>query len=101
MGHIELARWADAILIAPATANLLARMAHGMADDLLSTICLATRAPVLVAPAMNQAMYTHRATQRNLRRLAKYGYRIVGPDSGDQACGDEGPGRIARARSFW
>lgn len=95
MGHIELARWADAIVIAPATANALANLAAGKAQDLLSTICLATTAPVLLAPAMNQAMYRHAATQRNLATLAALGYRFIGPDSGDQACGDEGPGRMS------
>ena len=94
MGHIELARWADLVLIAPATANNLAHLAAGMADDLLTTLCLATAAPVVVAPAMNQQMYQHPATQKNLAALAKYGYQILGPASGEQACGEEGPGRM-------
>lgn len=94
MGHIELARWADAIVIAPATANCIAQLAQGRAPDLLTTLCLATPAPVVVAPAMNQQMYRHPATQANLATLQTYGYRICGPDSGDQACGDDGPGRM-------
>ncbi|ERS80990.1 hypothetical protein Q671_13655 [Halomonas sp. PBN3] len=94
MGHIELARWADTILIAPATADLMARLAAGMADDLLTTLCLASRATKVMAPAMNQAMWAHPATQRNAARLAEDGWRLLGPDSGDQACGDVGPGRM-------
>ena len=94
MGHIELARWADQIIIAPASANTLAKLAHGQADDLLTTVCLASTAPIFVAPAMNQAMYRHPATQANLERLAGYGYAQLGPASGEQACGDEGPGRM-------
>lgn len=94
MGHIELARWADAIMIAPATANCLARLAQGLADDLLTTLCLATRAPVLLAPAMNHAMWTHPATQSNVACLSERGLRICGPASGEQACGEVGPGRM-------
>jgi phosphopantothenoylcysteine decarboxylase/phosphopantothenate--cysteine ligase len=94
MGHIELARWADLVLIAPATANTLARLATGIADDLLTTLCLATTAPVVVAPAMNQQMYQHAATQKNLAVVAEFGYEILGPASGEQACGEEGPGRM-------
>lgn len=94
MGHIELARWADIILIAPATADLMARLAQGMADDLLSTLCLASEAEKLMAPAMNQAMWRHPATQRNADRLNQDGWRLLGPASGDQACGDVGPGRM-------
>ena len=94
MGHIELARWADHVLIAPATANAIARLAHGLADDLLTTLVLATQAPIAVAPAMNQAMYRHPSTQNNLTTLLGYGYRVIGPDEGEQACGDEGPGRM-------
>ncbi|MEQ5800813.1 bifunctional phosphopantothenoylcysteine decarboxylase/phosphopantothenate--cysteine ligase CoaBC [Halomonas sp. H10-9-1] len=94
MGHIELARWADTILIAPATADLMARLAAGMADDLLTTLCLASDAEKVMAPAMNQAMWRHPATQRNASRLAADGWRLLGPDSGDQACGDTGPGRM-------
>ncbi|WP_104204810.1 bifunctional phosphopantothenoylcysteine decarboxylase/phosphopantothenate--cysteine ligase CoaBC [Billgrantia saliphila] len=94
MGHIELARWAETILIAPATADLMARLAQGMADDLLTTLCLASDAERLMAPAMNQAMWRHPATRRNAARLLHDGWRLLGPDSGDQACGDVGPGRM-------
>jgi phosphopantothenoylcysteine decarboxylase/phosphopantothenate--cysteine ligase len=94
MGHIELARWADAVLIAPATANTLARLAQGLADDLLSTLCLATRAPLLVAPAMNQVMWEHSATQANIAILRERGVQICGPGIGGQACGEVGPGRM-------
>jgi len=94
MGHIELARWADAILIAPATANFLAHLAHGFASDLLSTVCLATRARISVAPAMNQAMWANPATQANVAVLRERGVRILGPASGEQACGEVGEGRM-------
>lgn len=94
MGHIELAKWADLVLIAPASANLIARMAAGMADELLTTLCLATPAQVVVAPAMNQQMYLNAATQANLQTLASRGILLWGPDSGSQACGDVGPGRM-------
>ncbi|MGL5293940.1 MAG: bifunctional phosphopantothenoylcysteine decarboxylase/phosphopantothenate--cysteine ligase CoaBC, partial [Aeromonas sp.] len=94
MGHIELAKWADLILIAPASANLMARMAAGMADELLTTLCLATPAPIALAPAMNQQMYRNAATQANLKTLASRGILLWGPDSGSQACGDVGPGRM-------
>ncbi len=95
MGHIELARWADVVLIAPATADLLARLAHGLADDLLTTLALATRAPLVLAPAMNQAMWSHAATQANVALLRARGAHLIGPDSGGQACGDTGAGRMA------
>ncbi|WP_192035474.1 bifunctional phosphopantothenoylcysteine decarboxylase/phosphopantothenate--cysteine ligase CoaBC [Halomonas sp. YLGW01] len=94
MGHIELARWADLILIAPATADLMARLVHGHADDLLTTLCLASDAEKAMAPAMNQAMWRHPATARNARQLEADGWRLLGPDAGDQACGDVGPGRM-------
>ncbi len=94
MGHIELARWADLILIAPATANLMARLAHGLADDLLTTLCLASKAPLVLAPAMNQQMWQAAATQNNLSCLLERGVRILGPAEGEQACGDVGPGRM-------
>ena len=94
MGHIELARWADAVLVAPATANLIARLAAGMADDLLSTLCLATTAPIFVAPAMNVRMWEHPATERNLDRLRGDGVTVLGPGEGEQACGEFGPGRM-------
>ncbi|MED5297134.1 MAG: bifunctional phosphopantothenoylcysteine decarboxylase/phosphopantothenate--cysteine ligase CoaBC [Pseudomonadota bacterium] len=94
MGHIELARWADLILIAPATADVMARLAQGMANDLLTTACLASDAPRVVAPAMNQAMWRHPATARNAAQLRDDGWQLLGPDQGDQACGDVGPGRM-------
>jgi phosphopantothenoylcysteine decarboxylase/phosphopantothenate--cysteine ligase len=94
MGHIELARWADLMLIAPATADLLARLAAGRADDLLTTVALATAAPLLVAPAMNQQMWRDPATSDNVHTLGSRGIRLVGPASGEQACGDVGPGRM-------
>ena len=95
MGHIELARWADVVLAAPATANLVARLAHGLADDLLATLCLATPAPIVLAPAMNQQMWRAAATQANLEVLVGRGVRLIGPDAGWQACGDVGPGRMS------
>lgn len=94
MGHIELARWADAILVAPASADLISRLATGRADDLLTTLCLASRAPVLLAPAMNQVMWEGPATARNVQTLLGDGVQLLGPDSGDQACGEVGPGRM-------
>ncbi|MDO8706481.1 MAG: bifunctional phosphopantothenoylcysteine decarboxylase/phosphopantothenate--cysteine ligase CoaBC [Sulfuricaulis sp.] len=94
MGHIELARWADAVLVAPASANFLARLAQGRADDLLSTVCLATEAPIAVAPAMNQQMWNNNATQSNLAAVNKNGIKIFGPGEGSQACGEVGPGRM-------
>lgn len=94
MGHIELARWADIVLIAPATAHVMAQLATGMAGNLLTTLCLATGAPLVLAPAMNQAMWRHPATQANRRTLESRGARFIGPDSGSQACGDTGPGRM-------
>ncbi|OLO06039.1 MULTISPECIES: bifunctional phosphopantothenoylcysteine decarboxylase/phosphopantothenate--cysteine ligase CoaBC [Salinicola] len=94
MGHIELAKWADIVLIAPATADLMARLAHGHADDLLTTLCLATEARCLMAPAMNQAMWRHPATLANADRLVELGWSLLGPDAGDQACGDVGLGRM-------
>ncbi len=94
MGHIELARWADLVLIAPASADVIAKLAAGLADDLLTTLVLATAAPVLVAPAMNQQMYAHPATQANLATLKARGVLLLGPASGNQACGEVGPGRL-------
>lgn len=96
MGHIELARWADVIVVAPATADFLARLRAGMADDLLTTLCLASEAPLLVAPAMNQAMWKHPASHGNAKQLRQRGVHFVGPASGDQACGDHGPGRMSQ-----
>lgn len=95
MGHIELARWADLILIAPATADRLSRLATGHADDLLGALCLATRSPIALAPAMNQVMWEAPASQRNLRQLAEDGVHLIGPGVGDQACGEFGPGRMS------
>ena len=94
MGHIELAKWADLVLLAPATADLIARISAGMGNDLLSTLCLATDAPIAVAPAMNQQMYRNIATQENLATLQRRGFTLWGPASGEQACGDVGPGRM-------
>jgi phosphopantothenoylcysteine decarboxylase/phosphopantothenate--cysteine ligase len=94
MGHIELARWADAVLVAPATAEFLARLAQGRADDLLTTLCVATAAPVYVAPAMNQQMWANPATQDNVATLRARGVVVLGPGSGDQACGETGEGRM-------
>lgn len=94
MGHIELAKWADLIVIAPASANTLARLAMGMADDLLATVCLATTAPVMVAPAMNQQMWEHPAVQLNVQTLTDMDYLMIAPASGEQACGDVGEGRL-------
>ncbi len=95
MGHIELARWADAIVIAPATADFIARLAHGEGSDLLSTLCLASRAKLLIAPAMNQVMWGQAATQDNLGALTARGVSFIGPATGSQACGDVGPGRMS------
>ncbi|MDN5560594.1 MAG: bifunctional phosphopantothenoylcysteine decarboxylase/phosphopantothenate--cysteine ligase CoaBC [Psychrobacter sp.] len=94
MGHIELAKWADLIIIAPASANTLARLAMGMADDLLTTVCLATAAPVIIAPAMNQQMWAHPAVNLNVQTLRDMNYQIIAPASGEQACGDVGAGRL-------
>jgi len=97
MGHIELARWSDLIMIAPATADLIARLAHGHANDLLSTICLASEAPVHLAPAMNRVMWANAATQENCQILQQRNYTLHGPASGDQACGETGAGRMLEA----
>ncbi|KZZ44001.1 MAG: bifunctional phosphopantothenoylcysteine decarboxylase/phosphopantothenate--cysteine ligase CoaBC [Saccharospirillaceae bacterium] len=97
MGHIELAKWADLLLVAPASANFIARVSQGLGDDLLTTVCLATEAPLALAPAMNQAMYKDAITQQNIERLLNVkgkNLHIFGPDSGEQACGDVGPGRM-------
>jgi len=94
MGHIELARWADEMLIAPASADLIARLAHGLADDLLTTLCLATEAPLRIAPAMNRQMWAHPATRANLATLRERGVAVIGPASGAQACGETGEGRL-------
>jgi len=94
MGHIELARWAQVVLIAPASADFIARLAGGRADDLLSTLCLATEAPIVLAPAMNRVMWANKATQTNVETLVSRGIRILGPASGNQACGEVGVGRM-------
>lgn len=95
MGHIELAKWADVVLIAPASADFIARLTAGMANDLLSTICLATSAPIFLAPAMNQQMYRQAIIQQNLTALLSRGIQLIGPNSGEQACGDVGAGRMS------
>lgn len=95
MGHLELAHWADAVVIAPATANTIARLAHGLADDLVSTLCLATTAPMLLAPAMNHRMWQHPATEANVQILRARGVAMVGPNDGPLAEGESGPGRMA------
>jgi phosphopantothenoylcysteine decarboxylase / phosphopantothenate---cysteine ligase len=94
MGHIELSRGKDAIVVAPATADFIAKLANGLANDLLSTLCLARECPLMVAPAMNRQMWEHPATRRNIEQLAKDGVTILGPDSGEQACGETGMGRM-------
>ena len=95
MGHLELARWAQRIVIAPATANTLAKLAHGFADDLVSTLCLASSAPISVCPAMNHVMWKHPATQENMAMLRARGVQVIGPDDGPLAEGESGPGRMA------
>ena len=94
MGHIELARWADRVLVAPATANTLAKLAYGMADDLVSTLCLATTAPLTVAPAMNHRMWLHPATRANVELLRARGAQVLDPADGPLAEGESGPGRL-------
>ena len=94
MGHIDLARWADVVLIAPATANIITRLRQGSADELLTTVCIATEAPIVIAPAMNQQMWQNTATESNMQTLEERGITILGPDSGEQACGEVGPGRM-------
>ncbi len=100
ISHIDLADWPEAVVIAPATASTIARLAHGLADDFLSTVCLAARAPLLIAPAMNVNMFHHPATQANLELLAERGARIVGPETGDLACGWVGEGRLAEVEEI-
>ena len=95
MGHLELARWADRVVVAPATANTLAKLAHGFADDLVSTLCLATTAPITVAPAMNHRMWLHSATQANMALLRGRGVQVIGPEDGPLAEGESGPGRLS------
>ena len=100
MGHIELARWADVIMIAPASADVIARLANGMANDLLSTLCLATDKPIHIAPAMNRLMWSNAATQHNCKTLLQRGYTLHGPAEGEQACGDTGEGRMLEAQAL-
>lgn len=94
MGHIELAKWADMVVIAPASANTIGRLAGGLADNLVTTVALATTAPIVIVPAMNQAMYVHAIVQDNLAKLTRFGYTVLTPDSGEQVCGDMGAGRL-------
>jgi phosphopantothenoylcysteine decarboxylase/phosphopantothenate--cysteine ligase len=100
MGHIELARWADQVLIAPATADLLAKLTHGFAEDLVTTLCLATTAPIAVAPAMNHCMWRHPATQANIALLRQRGVQVIGPDVGLLAEGESGPGRLSEPEAI-
>src|SRR5689334_18117001 len=100
MGHIELARWADAILVAPATANTLAKLTHGFADDLVTTLCLATTAPITVCPAMNHRMWLHPATQANMALLRERGVQVIGPEDGPLAEGESGPGRLSEPEAI-
>lgn len=100
MGHINLARWADLFLIAPASANCIAKLSHGIADDLLSTLYLAVECPVYIAPAMNQAMWHKAVTQENIKRLARHGVRSIGPEAGSQACGETGLGRMSEPEAI-
>ena len=94
MGHLELARWAQRVVVAPATADAIAKLAHGFADDLVATLCLATEAPIAIAPAMNHRMWRHPATQANVGNLRGRGVLVVGPDDGPLAEGESGPGRM-------
>ena len=100
MGHIELARWADRIVIAPATADLVAKLAHGFADDLVTTLCLATTAPISIAPAMNHRMWLHPATQANIATLRGRGVQVIGPEDGPLAEGESGPGRLSEPEAI-
>ncbi len=100
MGHINLARWADLLIIAPATANSLAKFSHGIADDLLSTLYMAADCPIYIAPAMNQAMWAKAVCQENIQRLISHGVQIIGPEQGSQACGETGFGRMTEAQDI-
>jgi len=100
MGHLELAHWAERIVIAPATANLLAKLAHGMADDLVTTLCLASTAPLTLCPAMNHRMWLHPATQANIALLRERGAQVLGPVDGPLAEGESGPGRLLEPREI-
>ena len=101
MGHIRLARDADIVLVAPATANFLAKMAHGLADDLASTLCLATDCPVMIAPAMNPNMWAHPAIRANIEMLKDRGVTLIAPEDGDTACGEVGTGRLAESGHYF
>ncbi|HEV7820361.1 MAG TPA: bifunctional phosphopantothenoylcysteine decarboxylase/phosphopantothenate--cysteine ligase CoaBC, partial [Burkholderiales bacterium] len=101
MAHIDLSRGADAILVVPATTDFLAKVANGLADDLLSTLCVARECPLLAAPAMNRQMWQNKATQRNVKQLAADGVVLLGPASGDQACGEIGMGRMLEAQQIY
>lgn len=101
MGHINLARWADVIVIAPATANVIAKLAHGLADDIVSTLCLAAECPIYFAPAMNQAMWNKQVTQNNIKRLQEYGMAMIPPGQGKMACGENGTGRMAEPETIF
>jgi len=100
MGHIELARWASRVVVAPATANTLAKLAHGFADNLVTTLCLATTAPLTVCPAMNHRMWLHPATQANIETLRSRGVQVIGPEDGPLAEGESGPGRLAETQAI-
>ena len=100
MGHLELARWAQQVVVAPATANTIAKIAHGLADDLVSTLCLATTAPIAIAPAMNHRMWLHPATQANVATLRARGVQVIGPDDGPLAEGESGPGRLREPQAI-
>ena len=100
MGHLELARWAQQVVVAPATANTIAKIAHGLADDLVSTLCLATTAPIAIAPAMNHRMWLHPATQANIATLRARGVQVIGPDDGPLAEGESGPGRMREPQAI-
>lgn len=100
MGHIELARWASRVVVAPATANTLAKLAHGFADNLVTTLCLATTAPLTVCPAMNHRMWLHPATQANMALLRERGVQVIGPEDGPLAEGESGPGRLAEPQAI-
>lgn len=100
MGHINLARWADTFIVAPATANSIAKFSHGLADDLVSTLYLACECPIYIAPAMNQAMWHKTVTQENITRLSQHGVSIIGPNCGSQACGEQGFGRMTEAEEI-
>jgi len=101
MGHIELAKWSDLIVVAPCSANSLSKLAEGRGDDLFSAVCLASESDLFVAPAMNQAMWKDMRTQKNLKRIIKFGAKIIGPASGEQACGDIGEGRMTEPKDIF